>query len=159
MFLVPENEKRNKVFFLKEHRKNSLKNIVFPWESVFYGYSRNTTGPSYYPNSTVCNGHLNSLFVGENRKVDGAHNVILPHLCRIPKIYVDISRWTSGFIAIVVKVGLWFWSCVDFKFFVPAYLFKFKGSPNINDLIILSGQSSKVVPWNLPNYIHMSNSI
>ena len=23
------------VFFLKEHRKNSLKNIVFPWESVF----------------------------------------------------------------------------------------------------------------------------
>ena len=30
MFLVPENEKRNKFssFFLKEHRKNSLKNIV-----------------------------------------------------------------------------------------------------------------------------------
>ena len=23
------------VFFLKEHRKNSLKNIVFPWEGVF----------------------------------------------------------------------------------------------------------------------------
>ena len=23
------------IFFLKEHRKDSLKNIVFPWESVF----------------------------------------------------------------------------------------------------------------------------
>ena len=23
----------------------------------FYGYSQNTTGPSYYPNSTLCNGY------------------------------------------------------------------------------------------------------
>ena len=30
-----KNETSFKVFFPKEHRKNSLKNIVFPWESVF----------------------------------------------------------------------------------------------------------------------------
>ena len=42
-----------------------------------------------------CNGHLNSLFVGENRKVDGANNVILPQNINVAFPYYQDGHQVS----------------------------------------------------------------
>ena len=61
--------------------------------------------------------NLNSLFVAKHGKVDSTKHMILVRLLFIK-----------------------FW-------IISVHLFKFKGSPDINDLIVLSGQSSKIVPF------------
>ena len=44
-----------RVFFLKQHRKNSL-NFFFPIKKCIFGFQLLTTGPSYYPKCTLCTG-------------------------------------------------------------------------------------------------------
>ena len=53
----------------------------------FYGYSQTTTGPSHYPNSTLCNGHH-----GDGDKADDDDE---PPQTNLPPIIAD-SRDPGG---------------------------------------------------------------
>ena len=64
MFLVPENEKRNKFqsFLPKTTQEKQPQKYFFPIRKCIFGFQLLTTGPSQYPKCTLCSGTENGHF-------------------------------------------------------------------------------------------------
>ena len=69
-----------RVFFLKQHRKNSLKNIFFPSESVFLDFSFWPQGHRTWQNAHCAMVSLS--FLSTLGKIGTLGKFVFPHLCK-----------------------------------------------------------------------------